>query len=262
MSAERTGFLFRIRRGLAARARNHWYRNHRLYGRIIELLGNKATVDGIRVQLDNPAITMEQKVAFPIGEYEQAERYLLRHLPVDLPLIDLGASIGVISCLANRRLTDPRSHVAVEANPRLISSLEENRDLNNCKFKVLHAALAYGSETVDFHLHTAFTSGSVNGDGQTVTVPARTLRSIVEEEGMGRFCLICDIEGGERELIDREGDLLAGQAAAILIEMHPAILGVPEVARLEQRILDLGFHLTHQSQDVRLFAHNPRSPAP
>ena len=252
-----TGFLARVRRGIAVRARNHWYRNHRIYGRVIELLGNRATLDGVRIRLDNPAITTDQKVAFPIGEYELAERQLLRYLPPELPLIDLGASIGVISCIANRRLKDPSLHVAVEANPQLLRTLEQNRDLNDCGFNILHAALAYGADSVEFHLHSAFTSGSLGGEGEAVTVPARTLKSIAEEARFERFNLICDIEGGELGLINEEAGFLAERADRLMIEMHDSLLGRDTVDTLDSRLKEHRFQLDSRLQNVYLYRRIP-----
>ena len=76
--------------------------------------------------------------------YEGAELTLLRDfLLVDLSIIELGGSLGVVACRVNRRLKYPAQHWVIEANPDLIPVLQKNRLLNQCSFSVLLAALAY-----------------------------------------------------------------------------------------------------------------------
>ncbi len=54
-------------------------------------------------------------------KYERDEAaMILRHLPADLPVIELGGSLGVISALIRSRLSPGTRHLIVEANPALI----------------------------------------------------------------------------------------------------------------------------------------------
>jgi FkbM family methyltransferase len=245
-----------IVRGLRFRLYNVWTRDHPWQGRVVELLGNRWRVDGITVRLDNPAIATRHKSLLLNGAYELPERRLLaKHLPCDIPLVELGGCIGVLSCLANRRLADPDRHLVVEANPNLIPTLERNRDANACRFRVVHAAIAYSTEgTVTFDTG-AFTSGFV-GEGGSLTVPARTLESLAVEAGFDRFDLICDIEGAERELIHTEGDFLKERVRWLLLEMHPTLLGNEAVTSLNTRLQELGFTLVDSDRTVYCYRNS------
>ena len=53
-------------------------------------------------------------------------------------IVEFGGGIGVISCLANRRIGQRDRHIVVEANPHLIPLLEKNRSLNRCAFTVVN----------------------------------------------------------------------------------------------------------------------------
>ena len=65
------------------------------------------------------------------GIYERSEISLIkRFINIDLPVIELGASIGGIS-LAILRSVNSQKVISVEANPRLIPNLLNTNKLNN-----------------------------------------------------------------------------------------------------------------------------------
>src|SRR5580698_4591709 len=85
------------------------------------------------------------------NKYEAAERQAVaRYLRRDIPVVELGGSMGVVACVTNRLLKDPAAHVVVEANPLVIPQLELNRALNRCQFEIVNRAIAYEMETVTF----------------------------------------------------------------------------------------------------------------
>ena len=49
---------------------------------------------------------------------------IARSLRRDLPVVELGGSIGVVACVTNRLLKDRKAHLVVEANPLAIPHLE------------------------------------------------------------------------------------------------------------------------------------------
>ena len=51
----------------------------------------------------------------------------------NLPVIEFGGCIGVISCLTNKKIKDKKKHIVVEAQPYLIETLKKNRNNNDCK---------------------------------------------------------------------------------------------------------------------------------
>jgi len=68
-------------------------------------------------------------------------------------VIELGGSIGVISCLIRRHIDEDRKLIVVEADPRLVPALQANLDANGCSadVTVLGGAISYGgTDKVEF----------------------------------------------------------------------------------------------------------------
>ena len=189
------------------------------------------------------------------GDYETLERAALQqHLDPALDVIELGASIGVISCLTNRRLQEPARHVVVEANPTIVPRIEANRTLNGSRFRILNAALAYGCATVEFPIdENSLLSSLGRSSSRTAVVPAISLERIREEAGLDRFTLLCDIEGSEVELIESEAGCVAKHVDTMIIELHPAIRGNRPMDDLICSLLQLGFRIAHSERDVYVF---------
>jgi FkbM family methyltransferase len=224
------------------------YQNKHTVGKFVEMTGNRVRIEGMVFSLDSPAIETIRKGSLFFGIYESAERALLNQwLPPDLPVVEFGGGIGVVSCLANRKLVRPAQHIVVEANPNLISLLERNRDLNQCRFQVWNRALAYGTESVAFRIHSHFLSGRVEGNkgstdsGLTVPVPATSLKAVIEQSGFDQLSLICDIEGAEITLVEREIGTICQHVRCFLVELHPEITGEEAVSRLIETLRTAGF---------------------
>jgi FkbM family methyltransferase len=247
-----------------ARRRMRWYwtmiglryQNSHLVGKLIETMGNRIRVEGMKFSLDSPVIETFHKGSFFFGIHESAARALLNQwLPENLPVVEFGGGIGVVSCLANRKLTRPESHVVIEANPNLIPLLQQNRDRNGCRFQILHKALAYETESVAFCVHSHFLSSRVEADsrpdaaGSTVLVPATSLESVIEEFGFDQLSLICDIEGAETTLVEREIDAISQHVACILVEIHPQFTGEKAISLAIQRLQTVGFHVLARNTD-------------
>jgi FkbM family methyltransferase len=166
--------------------------------------------------------------------------------------VELGGSAGIVACLTNRLLFDPTRHIVVEANPNLVPILERNRQTNGCRFGVLHAAVAYGAESIEFGVADDFLASSVaaSAHGGSVTVPATSLARIVADAKYDRCCVVCDIEGAEVALLKNEADLFERVVEALLIEVHPSIVGSHTVAWLETHLTALGFALVWKCGDV------------
>ena len=194
-----------------------------------------------------------------LGEYEAFERYAIsRFLVPDLPVIELGGSIGIVSCLTNSRLARPEEHVVVEANPALIAPLIANRDRNRCRFGIVNAALAYGHATVAFHVSASSVASTLldtTGATRVVDVDAVTFESLVSRAGFGRCALVCDIEGAEIDLVAHEAEALARFVELFIVEVHPQLVGAEAVAALETRLQSVGFSPIWSRGTVWVFRH-------
>lgn len=236
---------YRLRRGRS------WCRNQ-LVGHVVELCGNSWKLDGLRFSFDTPAISRTIKSRFVWGTYEDRERKLIaRHVRPDLPVIEGGGSIGVISCLTNRLLKRPADHIVIEANPELIGILTKNRDLNGCKFDITCAALDQHGPTVTFYLHKLSVGGSAQrATGKPVTVPAVTVKGLLEKHHWQKISLVLDIEGAEIDLVNMESETLKHHVAILIIEMHPMISKQEEIDAALKKIEGLGFTLKDRALDV------------
>src|SRR5262249_47940482 len=108
-------FLSKLLNKLTQPLIRYWYTDHMWEGKIVEWMGNKSGINGVTISLDNPFIATKNKGALWKGIYEEPERRLFfRHFPIDLPIIELGASIGVLACVTNRKLLNPELHIVVE----------------------------------------------------------------------------------------------------------------------------------------------------
>jgi FkbM family methyltransferase len=225
--------------------------NRWLVGRLIELGGNRVTVDGLTFSLDNPLIRTRDKSTVCAGRHEVAERALVRaHLAPGLPAIELGGGIGIVSCSINKKLAQPGNHVVVEANPDLITTLETNRRLNGCEFRIRNAALAYGREETVLDIDSWATS-RVGGRGtRQAVVATTTLERLLRETGFARVSLVVDVEGAEADLVEREGTLLGERVRTLIVESHPSIIGPDRAAQMIATLRSLGFVEVARSQQV------------
>ncbi len=181
-------------------------------------------------------------------KYEAAERRAVtRYLRRDLPVIELGGSMGVVACVTNKLLQNPRAHVVVEANPRAAAQLGHNRRLNGCEFEIVNCAIAYGTSSVNFRPSTNMAGSSITrpGDEMPVTVDAIQLGRIVEGRGLGPFSLICDIEGVEYDLVCQEIAVLA-KAHTIIMETHARYIGEDKLRLMMAKLAEAGFKIIEE----------------
>ena len=181
-------------------------------------------------------------------KYEAAERRaVVRYLRRDMPVIELGGSMGVVACVTNRLLADPSRHVVVEANPLAIPQLELNRKLNGCQFEIVNRAIAYGAPSVTFSPSSDLAGSSITraGDQSPVTVDTVGLADLAHDRGFGRFNLVCDIEGLEYDLVCHEAEVLK-KADTIILETHARFIGEEKFRAMMTRLDGLGFRIVEQ----------------
>jgi FkbM family methyltransferase len=179
---------------------------------------------GWRVETDAPTVTPRIVAQIFWGVYESAElRFVERHLRRDLDVVELGSSIGAVSSAIAQRQDPERRLLCVEANPDLVPVLRRNvaRNAPGHRVEVVHAAVAYGRESVPFASGPTSVSGRVaSGDAaDTREVPARSLSRLLAEHAIGDFALVSDVEGAEAAVIEHDARALAA-CRQIVIELH------------------------------------------
>lgn len=195
------------------------------------------------------------------GKYEREEADLiLRHLPSDLPVMELGGSLGVISALIRSRLSAGVQHVVVEANPSLVSICTENAAQGGQSgTTIINAAVGYGGETLPFaigdNIHSNHLAGAADQYARVIDVPAITLARLLERFAPDQtYSLVCDIEGAELDLVKNEIAELR-RASVIIMELHPKVYpgGVSDDEGIKAAMAGLGFDLAERVNDVCLW---------
>lgn len=191
------------------------------------LLGNVIPHRGLKVDVSSGLVSSATKAALLLRAYESGEiRFMQKYLPRNCDVVELGGSIGVMSCLIRRRIDKDRRLLVVEADPRLAEILERNLRMNDCDSGTIveTAAIAdEGRNSVSFAIGARSDSGRLaSGAGQgrtTIEVPAMSLGALLDRHDYGRFCMVSDIEGAEWGLWRNQREALL-RADWIILETH------------------------------------------
>ena len=218
-----------------------------LQGLIFDLKGGRFRVDGCTFAIPRDVTTRAYRACFLRDDYENDERRLIRRwLRPEDRVIELGACLGIVSCVTNKLLADPSRHVVVEANPFCIPSLYRNKEINQSGFLIEHCAVHNESE-VTFYLHPVWVVGGTyqRPTSLAVRLPAKSLRRLEQERGPFT-ALIIDIEGGERDVFEASLDIL-GKYRLVIVELHEFAIGAGGVERCRQILRDCGLQLVGEA---------------
>lgn len=192
---------------------------------LARLFANRIPHRGLVIDTSHPGIDPAIKAALFWRGYESGEyRFMSRYLPPDRDVVELGGSIGVISCAIARKLGGTARHIAVEADPALAEVLRKNLALNRCEARtqVEAVAISYsGAPAVSFSRGPNSVSGAIadSEDKDSFSVPAMTLSVLLAKHDIDRYALVCDIEGVEWDIFANDREALS-RADVLIIEMH------------------------------------------
>jgi len=147
------------------------------------------------------------------SRYENEEiSFILKNLKAEDRALDLGASLGVSSCIIASKLNDSSNLVAVEANPELTKALTNNKEINNLNFHIEHAPASSINKEVNFNFNGLSLSGSIVrksvlesnkwGEYQSISLKTITPIDIENKYDLSFNFLSCDIEGEEYNLLN------------------------------------------------------------
>ena len=163
-------------------------------------------------------------------------------------VLELGSGLGIITALAGRAVAPEGKVLSFEANLAMISDTKKflaGHGISNVELR--HSVLvpkAKKDEKRDFHLTHSFASNSLlskdNKFHEVVSVPAVQINDIVAE--FKPNVLVCDIEGGELELIPA---LDASGLRAVVMELHPDRLSVAQLAEIDAALAAHGLIPNH-----------------
>lgn len=194
--------------------------------------------------------------------YESAEiKFIKQYLPYNIDVIELGSSLGILSSHIATQITDNHRLICVEANPKLLDSIEFNLQLNAkhlLTYNIVNAAIDYrGKDEIDFFLGDQTTTSSTTQiTEQKQAIKSTTLSQIVKIFNFKKYALVMDIEGAEIDLFLYENEALK-KCNLIIAELHEGkslVSGVfMSVNDLIQLISRRGFTLSKQRGSVVFF---------
>jgi len=195
---------------------------------VFDVVEGSYRTSGLEFEIPHNLTTRAFRARFFWDFYESQERYLVdRYIQEQDRVLELGGCLGVVACIINRKLADPRQHIVVEANPELIAPLTRNRELNASGFQIEHGIISRSSDGI-FFIHEDILDGSVNRHGFSKTagikVPVKTVDEIESEHHLTFNSIVMDIEGAELAFLKENPGLLS-RVDLIIVEFHPAIIG-------------------------------------
>lgn len=242
---------------LAARGLTH----PRLGEFLARLSRNRVRSHGFMFDVTSDVIHPSIKAKIFWRLYESAEvRFVEKYLSKCRDVVELGGSIGVISCHAKRRIGRVRRLICVEANPSLGGLIKRNLELNGLyeNVHVVNRALGYSGEWLPFRVESISTDGrleAATSASNSVRVEVTSLANLLTEFGVQEYGLICDIEGGEADMLRLDGEALAA-CRQLIIELHQceSEIGVFTVEHLIDLIVGHGLRLCARDGPVAYFS--------
>lgn len=167
-------------------------------------------------------VSVGLKIRFIIARkrYENAEAALIRQeLKQGDNVIELGGALGIISKVIRNQIGKDAMHIVVEPNKDIIEICKINAETS----EVVYAAIAYGTRTVSMTTTASLLDNRVDEHTQatntTEIIPAITLSSLVTKMNGTDFILVCDIEGAEAQLVDKDPKAFKN-CRKIIMEVH------------------------------------------
>lgn len=203
-------------------------------GFIFDHLVRRFRADGCEFEIPRHLTSQAYRACFLGNSYEAEERELIRKfIRSDDSVLEIGACLGIVSCVTNKLLRDKQRHVVVEGNPLCIPVIERNREINQSGFLVENFALSNQPE-VTFYLHPDYIVGGTTQRESNRPVRV-TGKSLVELNARyGPFsALVMDVEGSELEAFEVAEEILK-KYRLVIVELHPWAIGEEKTERCRE----------------------------
>lgn len=161
-------------------------------------------------------------------QYEPEVLWLKDSLRPGDVFIDVGASLGIYSLVASRRVGEAGKVIAFEPSQVFYPILEENLVMNACENLVpFRIALSNGEYEATLYTHPDPTRYSLGGLGQGERVQTRKLGDVLNELGVGRLDFIkMDVEGAEELVLLGAAEIIRELRPVIIFEINHAAAGM------------------------------------
>jgi FkbM family methyltransferase len=210
-----------------------------------------AFIDGVKVPIQGSLLSPRMRRHLMRGGYETAERKLLAQLirSGDV-VIELGASLGIVTTLLVKNVGTNGSVVAVEPNAQLIPHFERQLAVNGSSALLLTALCCPlwaepVPEKVRRHRFTVAENSlsSRASDFEGDTLPWLNLQEIARQAGiLAPSALFIDIEGGEQIWCEHP-PRFPESVKTVIIETHPHLVGELKTGASVQALIHEGFEI-------------------
>jgi FkbM family methyltransferase len=179
--------------------------------------------DGLVLDIGHANLSQRERAHVVLGLRERAElRFVIRWLPSDADVVDLGASIGTVGARAVKRLAPGQRYVGVEMVPWAAEIVTRNLRRHappNVSVTVVNAAICSAYQTVGiYHPGRLAAAGAMPG----TEVAATTLSKVIADFGIrDGYTLLMDIEGSECDVLTNDAPALEG-CSMMIVELHDA----------------------------------------
>jgi|GEM_PF-941206 len=230
-------------------------------GNIIrKVLNNKIPYRNSIIQTNFPQVNGSTIASLYLGSYESGEaRFINKYLRTDLPVLELGSSIGVVSTQIGKKTN--QKLFLLEVNTDLIPIIETNLSHNNItNYELVNSAISYNQDAIYFVRGHKNTTGKVTSEPQpgAIKIEGFTLESVLKQFNVnGKYVLVCDIEGMELEIIKNDEKSL-NNCSQLIIELHETSLNGHRYSadNLKKMLLKQGFELIDSHGNNHVFHRN------
>ncbi len=212
-----------------------------------------AALDNVLVPIRASPLSSRMRRHLMRGGYESAERRLVAGLIKEGDhVLELGASIGILSSILWKTVGPHGRVLSVEANAELRPYFERQMKVNNLEgewIEVLGCPI-WRDEVPDAVRHQRFAPSQNNLGGMASAshsenrVEARwcTARQICHQYRMEPTAMVIDVEGSEA-VLSTTSPTFPPSLKTIIIEIHPLLIGQEIAAACVQAVVDDGFRL-------------------
>ncbi len=227
-----------------------------------------ASLEGVRVPIKNSPLDPRSRRRLLRGSYEPAERDLLSKFvePGD-QILELGASIGIVSSFLRRTAGPPGKLVSVEADARLKPAFDAQLAANGLKAEWVNAlACPIWAERVPPDVAAqsfASSDRTLSGRASSASTddahspPWMTASEICRMTSLQPTAVMIDIEGSEA-VWARRAPKFPPTVRLVLVEFHARLTGSDVSGKAAQAVIDEGFQIAGLRDEVVAFRRSSR----
>lgn len=213
---------------------------------------------GIEISIRGSGYSTGTKYSLVRRVYEKEELHFVNeHIKEGDFVLELGASIGIVTRLLSKKVGKSGKVIAVEASKKVFN--EENSKIRNLENVTYINALGFPCKNLEHSRYSnlVFEDSTSNLGGKlNYESTQKYENSIIDldilEEGYSRYCLVVDIEGAEREILEEKASI-DERIDLVIMELHPGIYGKQIENDIRSKLVAQGFELVDNSGDVFVY---------